>query len=506
MAYKIDFTAADYVKRSRRKLFLRLLLLAALGAAAWGVYDVYKTYNEPTLDMRLTEYEAVAHPIEAMNRMWDESEKEFNTILPYYRLVWADSPTNFLNAMASDYSPRLGRGFRPVRWTLKTGGGCKLDYIYVFNAGDKAQQAREIEDKVVNSVTSVVKIATNTTVAVQGVMLENLLNVEELVISAKFSLPGVRGFPPKEKKLAESAAEIVAMRKRVQDLNVPDAGATAGSSQKALAMMMAYIDARFKEKPGFPATTNAINVAGWFDKADRFVKDNGIPVNASETARLKNAWKKFGSARFPWDRHRELDNAALTARVAELGKVSDGVKKFKEFLGRRHEKYVKWLEPLVNAHNRNDVFNRPIVELDLKHGAAKGANLAAFASVSFKDAEGVSSAELAKEEETFTFSWVRWTLSLGIDTKRNGESDEEVAAADPEALSLKNVADCICRVVNLGPGYALDSVRIDFDANGKVSSAVLEGLLPVKKAVPNATAKKPDGAKDGAKGADGAKD
>ena len=63
MAYQLDFTASNYVNRSRRKTFLRLLLLAAVGGTAWGVYDVYKTYNETTLNMRLAEYESVARPI-----------------------------------------------------------------------------------------------------------------------------------------------------------------------------------------------------------------------------------------------------------------------------------------------------------------------------------------------------------------------------------------------------------------------------------------------------------
>ncbi len=48
-------------------------------------------------------------------------------------------------------------------------------------------------------------------------------------------------------------------------------------------------------------------------------------------------------------------------------------------------------------------------------------------------------------------------------------------------LTLEKLADCVRRVLELGPGYVLDTVKVDFYEDGNVSSAVLEGLLPVKK-------------------------
>jgi len=54
-------------------------------------------------------------------------------------------------------------------------------------------------------------------------------------------------------------------------------------------------------------------------------------------------------------------------------------------------------------------------------------------------------------------------------------------------------ADCARRALELGPGYALESAKIDFAPDGEVAGAVLEGLLPVK----NVTPVQVDGDKNG---------
>ena len=276
MAYQIDFTASNYASRARRKIFLRLLLLAAVGGTAYGVYDVYKTYNLPTLNMRLAEYEAVAHPIEEMNAVWDEVAKEYGAMMRYYRLFWAANPTNFLNAMASADAPQLVRGFQPESWTLKTGGGCTLKYRYAFNPGDKAGQAKALETNLVHAVTSVVEVATNVPVSVQGVQLENLLNVDELDITVRFSLPNAREFPAKERALTDCVSEIGAFRKKVQETKLTGGGDAKGMPSTAQGMMMAYLPIG-KDKPDFPQVANVIDVAGWLGRANQFIDRNRMP-------------------------------------------------------------------------------------------------------------------------------------------------------------------------------------------------------------------------------------
>lgn len=489
MAYQIDFTAQNYVNRSRRKAFLRLLLLAAIAGTVWGVHYVYVTYNQPTLNMKLAEYEAVARPIEEMNVAWDVAAKEYGAMSRYYRLVWAVNPSNFLCTIASAEAPRLARGFRPVSWTLKTGGECRFDYRYVFNPGDKAEQARGLEKELVDAITSIVEVVGGK-VDIQGVQTENLLNVDELSITARFSLPDVKLFPAKEKALADCVNEIAAMRKKVQEAQIAAKGDVKSVSSTAQAIMMAYLPIG-KDKPGYPEWASALNISGWFARADQFIAANRIPGNESERRRLKESWNKVGDARFPWDRFRALDNEALVSRTKVLGTVADGVKRFKVFLDQRHADCRKKVEPFIEAYERNDVFNKPLIEADLKDRVAKVAGIAR-ATVDFKDEGNAEPVLLAKDDEKFTFTWVRWTLSVGNGAEREGKREQppegEAAAEDP--LTLEKLATCVRRALELGPGYALDRVKISFDDDGNASGAAIEGLLPVKKVETMKEAKK----------------
>ena len=127
------------------------------------------------------------------------------------------------------------------------------------------------------------------------------------------------------------------------------------------------------------------------------------------------------------------------------------------------------------------MFNKPLVESDLKDRVAKAVGISR-ARVEFKDEPGVDPAVLVKEDETFYFTWVRWTLSIGDVPERGVERDGQGgASAADEPLTFERLADCARRVVELGPGYALDSVKVAFGADGSVAGAVMDGLLPVKK-------------------------
>ena len=479
MAYQIDFTASNYAGRSRRKAFLRLMLLGLIAGAGWGVYDVYTTYNLPTLNMKLTEFEAVSRPIEEMNRAWDLAAKEYTAMLRYYRLLWAANPVAFLSAAANESAPHLSRGFRPLSWTLKTGGACSLDWLYVFTAGDKAEQAKGLEAQLVNAVTSSVAVV-DAKVDVTGVQQENLLRVNELKLTAKFALPDARAFPEKEKSLVGCVSEINAFRKKVQEAKINEKADAKDAVRTPRDLMIKYLPLG-KDKPDFPVMTNVVNVGGWLDRADQFIVRNRIPGDDAERRALKGLWSAIGDARYPWDRFRALDNDDLVALTKALEPTSDGVKRFKGFLDQRHEFCLKKLEPFIAGYLRNDVFNKPLVESDLKDRVAKAAGITR-ARTSFKELPAAEPLVLTKEDETFTFTWVQWTLALGESLGREDVralQEEEQVQAEP--LTLARLADCARRVQELGPGYAIETVRVQFDPDGQVTGAVLEGLLPVKK-------------------------
>ena len=488
MAYQIDFTATYYHRRKWKKVLLRLLLLAVIGGVVWGVNDVYTTYNQPTLNMKLAEYEGVARPIEEMNAAWDAAAKDYAALVRYYRLVWAANPTNFLTAMASSNALRFRTGLSPRSWTLTTGGECRLDLHYAFDSGDKAEQVKDLEREIAQSVTSLVQVAGGK-IDVKGVQHENLLNVDALNVSVGFSLPDVRSFPAKEKTLADCVNEIAAMRKKVQETKFTDGGGAKGAPTTAQGIMMAYL-AIGRDKPDFPKAADVLNVAGWFDRADRFIMSNRIPGNDRERRELKASWNEIGEARFPWQRFRALDNEALVNRTKALGSVSDGVKRFKGFLEKRQADNKKKLEPFIEAYDHDDIFNKPLVESDLRDRVAVAAGLP-HASVTFKDESNAEPPVLVKDDEKFTFSLVRWTLSVGSAQGRDNErTQSQEKAADEAPITLKTLMDCVHRVLTLGPGYALEKMKVSFAADGNVSGAVLEGLLPVKKVEPVKEAKK----------------
>ena len=487
MAYQIDFTESVWSARRRRKAFWRLVFLAAVAGTGWGVHDVYTTYNQPTLNMRLAEYEVVARPIEEMNAAWDAAAKEYDALVRYYRLVWAANPTNFLAVMASQNAPRFRRGLRPRGWLLTTGGECRLDCRYVFETGDKADQTRGLEDEIVRAVTSVVQVVDGK-VEIQGVQHENLLGLDALDVSVLFSLPNVKSFPAKERALADCVNEIAAMRKKVQESKLKGESDAKGAPSTAQGIMMAYLPSQYAKdkatgtvKPDFPEMAGVLNVAGWLGRADQFIKLNKIPGSAEERQRLKARWNEVGEARFPWDRFRVLDNEALVNRTKALGTVSDGVKRFKGFLDKRKIDNRKKLEPFVEAYEHNDVFNKPLIESDLKDRVAAAAGIS-HARVAFKDEDKVEPAVLVKDDEQFSFTWVRWTLAVGTGKNRDAETAPaggEVGAEEP--ITLDRLADCTRRALTLGPGYALDKVLVVFGEDGNVAGAILEGLLPVKK-------------------------
>ena len=479
MAYQIDFTASYYNRRKWKKALLRIALLAMLAGAAWGVHDAYTTYNEPTLNMRLAEYETVARPIEEMNAAWDAAAKDYAELVRYYRLVWAANPTNFLTAMTSSNALRFRTGLSPRNWTLTTGGECRLDLHYAFDSGDKAEQTKDLEREIAQSVTSLVQVAEGK-IDVQGVQHENLLNVEALNVSVVFSLPDIRVFPAKEKTLADCVSEITAMRKKVQETKFTDGDGAKGASTTAQGIMMAYLSIG-RDKPGFPKPADVLDVAGWFKRADQFIAQNRIPGNDQERRALKESWNEIGEARFPWDRFRVLDNEALVNRTKALGSVAAGVTRFKGFLEKRQADNRKKLEPFIEAYDHDDVFNKPLVESDLKDRVAAAAGVSR-ANVTFKDESVAEPPVLVKDDEKFTFSLVRWTLSVGSAQGRDGErvqSQEKVA--DEAPITLKALTDCVNRVLTLGPGYVLEKMKVSFAADGNVSGAVLEGLLPVKR-------------------------
>lgn len=478
MAYQIDFTCVNYKRRTIRKRLLRGLFVAMVLSVAYAIYDIYKTYNEPTLDMCLNELEAVAKPIEEINASWDVALEKYNSLIGYYRLLWAEIPTNILNAAKSAGWPSLPSSYHPLKWRFTTGGKCTLDYRYVFSSGDKAEQSKAISSVMLNAVTSNVH-GIEGKVDISGIQSENLLNVDGLNLTVTFNLAGVKTFPSKEAVLSECVKEIESLRTKIHKTKMVSKSFADGRPITVRDLFMKYL-AVGKDKSDFPDWKKAISVEGWLDSADRFIVKNRIPGDERERKLLKEAWNKIGNARLPWERYRELDNLALAEQIKELGVIADGVKGFRAFLVKHREDCRKKLGSFVESYDRSDIFNKPIVENDLRDRVALTTGLEGI-NITFKDEPEKERIVFVKEEETFTFSWVRWRVFAGEKRNERDNSGREQASGPEEIVTLEKIASFAEKTLQLGPGYALESIDIDFDHKGAVEKFVMTGLLPVKK-------------------------
>jgi len=486
MAYQIDFTEQFYGTRRLRKIILRLVLVASVAGLAWGTYDAYMAYKRPTLDMKLADYEAVVRPIELMSAAWDKAAQEYGRLLRYYRLVWSANPTNFLAAQCGRDMPLLGPNYHPTRWTLKTGGVCTLGYRYVFGVGDKALQAKGIDDEIVRAVTSSVQVVGGK-VEVNGVRTTNLIDVKELPLTVTFALPGAQAFPKKEALLDACGKEIAAVRKKVQDASIAKDAKGGPTTTKAL--MMAYLTSNFaKDKEGkaradFPEFASAIDIEGWFARADQFIARHRLPGDEGERRKLRERWRAVGRARLPWQRFRTLDNDELVHQVRELQSVSEGVRRFKVFLDQREADCNRKLKPLTGSYDLQKVHNEPLVKPYLTNSVSHVAGVSSV-QAEFRDEPGVEPPTYVEGDAKYTFNWVRWTLRLGGAVRRNVREGAHNAASEADApaepLTVARLTECVCSVLKMpGPGFALESATVDFGADGDVAGAVLEGLVPV---------------------------
>jgi len=482
MAYRIDYTERQYRIRFWRKLILRLVLATTASYTGWKVYDGCRIYKQPNLDAKLSDYETAAGTIERVNREWIEASKEYQAMLKYYRLVWADKPLEFLSAISKPTAPKPGPSFHPRQWTLVTGGECRLDYVCTFDDAvgmDKRVRVNSIAPELVGMVTACVKTVVGE-VAVKNVCYTNLLNMTRQEPYVTFTLADAKKFPDTNKSLAEHVGEIQAMRKKILTSKFAE---TDGSKAKqnlpvtAQELMTQYV-LGIKDLSDLPPCTNVINVAGWLSRVDRIASPTNSMKGTETTRRaLKARWNRIGKAQLPWQRFRVLDNDDIVSRTRKLKKALGSVSELAGLLESRHEDIVRKLKPLVEAYSRNDVFDYPYIGNDLTNNVTRSVGVEPVA-VWFAEEPEKNPPQLVLNDERFVFKSVRWKLLLGADSMPDGDRVMRVERARP--ITLADVSACAERAVRLGPGYMIDKVVIRFDDEGQVAWAVLEGLLPVK--------------------------
>jgi hypothetical protein len=139
MPYRIDFTASQYARRKTRLHAVLLSTLLAVGGAVYGGRKAYEHWSAPPPIYLIRQFNDLATPLEALHDAWEMSDKAYDGIEPYCRLLWSESVKNALfHLIASrDQMPRL---LRPKTWRLRTGGEVVLVYELEFEGRARRQQ------------------------------------------------------------------------------------------------------------------------------------------------------------------------------------------------------------------------------------------------------------------------------------------------------------------------------------------------------------------------------
>lgn len=478
MAYSIDYSASFYRRRGAIKWTLRAAALVAAYAIACGLHDSWVVYNSKSLDEKLNDYQAAALPIEKLSADWDSASVRYNGMMPYYRLKWSEDVVDLAKAVLAA-NKGLPTSFHLTGWSLKTCGACSLSYKYVFDAAGKSQQAVAASNAMAQAVSTIQGIEA---VKISDIPTENLLNVSEVNIAVTFKTPEPRAFPKKESAFDAGLKMIQNRRQKLHKAKVGTEKDTK-NGKDVLGMMQSYRTRIKEKKDEFKADEKKVlDVKGFMDAVDHFAGPALKSPLKSSAKNEREEWESVGAARLPpWCglfgfdcRDPELDAPDLPLELVEIKKVRDGIQPIKQWLEMYLADSDEKLKPFKEAYERREIYNQNIVQNDLIVRAAGGDSR--FATSSLKQPSG--KVDYATKDEVFTFSWVPWTVSIRNEAKRETSAGEPVEVS-VEPITLDAVLKYATVVSELGPGYAIGALRVNF-REGEVETATYEGLLPVR--------------------------
>lgn len=467
---------------------LRVLALVVACAIACGLHDSWVVYNSSSLDEKLNAYQAAAMPIEKLSADWDAAMVRYNGMLPYYRLKWSEDITDLARAVM-EASKKLPPSFHLTGWSLKTGGACSISYKYVFDAAGKAQQAVAASNAMAQAMSTISGIEA---VKVSDIPTENLLNVSEVNVSVGFKTPGLKALPRKDAAFDAGFKMIQNRRQKIHKAKIGEAKDTK-NGKDVLGLMQSYRTRIKEKKDAFKEDEQKVlDVKGFMDAVDHIAGPELKSPLKSSAKNEREVWESVGAARLPpWcglfgfdARDPELDTPDLALELAEIKKIKDGVLPIKQWIELYMKDSDRKLEPFKESYERREIYNQRIIQSDLIVRAAGGDGR--FTSSFSQQPSG--KVDYATKDEVFTFSWVPWTVSIRNAVKRE-TSEGESTDASVEPITLETVLKYATVVSELGPGYAISALRVNFRGN-EVESATCEGLLPVRESKAVATAVK----------------
>ena len=325
MAYQIDFSAANYRRRWVGLACVIVAVFGALGSAIWGGYEVYRIWNLPTLQQQLGAYQMLADRVDASYRHLREVSERYESMSPYLRLYWAESAEDVLSLLSENVD-RHPDAVRPLRWQIETGAHVTMEYVFQVAGFRRQAQVESVRAAMLSLLdqedeSGALQQPEDLRVTIPE---QDLARVSDIPLTMQFSLDPVpyQQLPGAGAALSRVIETLQNRRQAVHEVTLGKEGSPTARIVRAA--MAEVVQAAFRDHPDHEIwrarSQSIISPSVFFQEVERSLREEGrsIPAILSE---VKQQWEAIADRRWPWRRHRDLDDGTLTQEIAKLQSI-----------------------------------------------------------------------------------------------------------------------------------------------------------------------------------------
>jgi hypothetical protein len=454
LSYRLDFTTAIHRRKKRIAFWSAAGVLCFIlggGAAGWKIYDIW---TRPTLAQELVAYHDTVSRIEPVYRRWNELIEAYDAISPWYSLYWADSPTNVL-AVLKRFAEHLPANLHPVRFSLRTGKACEMQFLLHLEDVDRIAQ----RDRAVRALESLFA-PWNPTVTWRE---QYLGEIQSLPIGVSFDLRGAPfGHPPPPPDdLKQAMKRVETIRDEIRSLNIPKCHDRKSSQPLGSAVEGAWLRIAPDVRAGLLNGKDCWEQRKqhWLDPS-RFLTETedavlraggGVPQELRQTREL---WLAHANGRWPWEREKSFHAGRLAEEGRQLSRlVKSGLPPMALF-NELHDKCASLVKALQRGWTEREVFHEGVAVRCLKE--LGGPN---------------SAVNVSPEEMRDGLMCASWSLVLR--PRESGENERVV--------SLTDFCEIIESLLSVNKGFLIEHIILDFENGSRIASrAQASGLLAVR--------------------------
>jgi hypothetical protein len=443
-----------------------LFLLLALAFSLFGRW-CYNLWESPTLKQKLVAYGDLTGNIAQLHDEWETAEKNYNSIAPYYRMVWARaSLTNLFSSLEG--GGRLPGSLQPISWTIDTTDSSTLKYRLHFT--EQQSSKRQLCDNAANSLRRMMQdnsdcIETNSLELVYPD--KDLHDVSSIDFTVQFNLvaDAAANMPPMPEQLKNAVAMIENRRESILECEFKH-GSFDGKTVRtmlgdALAMIRGQLDPE-DEKNLNRQIINTMDPGRVLRNMKEALPADGSVPEGFES--IIEEWNRLASRRFPWMRFKELDNEELANEIATMKILSEsGLLVSVNDISSILDSIEMLRNPLLKGYDEAAVFDE---------GVVKDCITRLFQGKSMESPR----IDVQRQHENPDILLVLWKM-------RSGAGDSQSRGS--RINTVEDVLDCIHGILALQNGMQIG--RVELEINGRtgrdlrVGQYSVQGLLPVRR-------------------------